>query len=128
MRLLLDSNALIWATANPGRLSRRATQLIQDRENLISVSLVSLWEMTLKIAKGRLPEVGSSIQYMLDEIREQQFELLPLRPEHLLALGRLESHHRDPFDRLLIAQGIAEGLPVVTSDVNFRRYPVQTLW
>jgi hypothetical protein len=73
-------------------------------------------------------ELGSSIQYLLDEVRAQRFELLQLRPEHLLALGRLERHHRDPFDRLLIAQGIAERLPVATSDPSFSKYPVEVFW
>ena len=64
-------------------------QAIRNRENQIVVSLVSLWEITIKISKGGLPQLGSSIQYLLDEVREQRFELLPLRPEHLLVLGRV---------------------------------------
>lgn len=128
MRLLLDSNALIWSVSEPKRLSRVARQAIRNRENQIVVSLASLWEITIKISKGGLPQLGSSIQYLLDEVREQRFELLPLRPEHLLALGRLERHHRDPFDRVIIAQGIAERLPVATNDPSFQRYPVEVFW
>lgn len=128
MRLLLDSNALIWSVSDPKRLSPIAKQAIRDRENQIVVSLVSLWEITIKISKGGLPELGSSIQYLLDEVREQRFELLPLRPEHLLALGRLERHHRDPFDRLIVAQGIAERLPIATNDASFSKYPVEVFW
>jgi PIN domain nuclease of toxin-antitoxin system len=92
------------------------------------VSLVSLWEITIKIAKGGLPELGSSVQYLLDEVREQRFELLPLRPEHLFALGRIDRHHRDPFDRMIIAQGSTERLPVVTNDPSFKKYPVEVFW
>lgn len=128
MRLLLDSNALIWWVTDPGRLSKAADYAIRNPENEIVVSLVSLWEITIKIAKGGLPELGSSIQYLLDEVREQRFELLPLKPEHLRALGRLERHHRDPFDRLIIAQGIAERLPVATNDLSFGKYPVEVFW
>ena len=128
MRLLLDSNALIWSVSEPARLSIVAKQAIRNPENQIVVSLVSLWEITIKIGKGGLPQLGSSIQYLLDEVREQRFELLQLRPEHLLALGKLERHHRDPFDRLLIAQGIAERLPVATSDPSFSKYPIEIFW
>jgi PIN domain nuclease of toxin-antitoxin system len=128
VRLLLDSNALIWWVTEPGRLSRSADRAIRDRKNEIVVTLVSLWEITIKIGKGRLPEIGSTIQYLLDEVREQSFELLPLRAEHLLALDNLEHHHRDPFDRLIVAQGIAERLPVVTNDPSFSQYPVKVFW
>jgi PIN domain nuclease of toxin-antitoxin system len=128
VRLLLDSNALIWWVTEPERLSSTVDREIRNPQNQIVVSLVSLWEITIKISKGGLPQLGSSIQYLLDEVREQRFELLQLRPEHLLALGRLERHHRDPFDRLLIAQGIAERLPVATSDPGFSKYPVEVFW
>ena len=128
MKLLLDSNALIWSVNEPERLSVAAKQAIRDRENEIVVTLVSLWEITIKIGKGRLPQLGSTIQYLLDEVREQRFELLPLRAKHPLALGNLEHYHRDPFDRLIVAQGIAERLPVVTNDPSFSKYPVKVFW
>jgi PIN domain nuclease of toxin-antitoxin system len=114
--------------SEPRKLSAVARQAIRDTENQMVVSLVSLWEITIKIGKGGLPQIGSSIQSLLDEVRDQRFELLPLRSEHLLALGRLEHHHRDPFDRLIIAQGISERLPVATNDPIFAQYPVKTLW
>jgi PIN domain nuclease of toxin-antitoxin system len=128
VRLLLDSNALIWWVTDPVRLSNKADQAIRNPDNQIVVSLVSLWEITIKIAKGGLPELGSSIQYLLDEVREQRFELLQLRPDHLLALGKLERLHRDPFDRLIVAQGIAERLPIATNDPSFSKYPVEIFW
>jgi PIN domain nuclease of toxin-antitoxin system len=128
VRLLLDSNALIWWVTEPKKLSSRVDREIRNPGNQIVVSLVSLWEITIKLSKGGLPQLGSSIQYLLDEVREQRFDLLQLRPEHLRALGRLERHHRDPFDRLLIAQGIAERLPVATSDPSFSKYPVEVFW
>ncbi len=128
MRLLLDSNALIWWVTEPQRLSVTADRTIRDQRNQIAVSLVSLWEITIKMGKGGLPQLGSSIEYLLDEVREQRFELLPLRPEHLITLGRLERHHRDPFDRLIIAQGIAERLPIATADPTFGNYPVEVFW
>jgi len=101
---------------------------MRDRDNELLVSIASLWELTIKISKGKLPQVGSSIQYLIDEMREQRFDLLPLRTSHLIALGSLEPHHRDPFDRLLIAQAVSERLPIVTSDAQFSRYPIEIVW
>jgi PIN domain nuclease of toxin-antitoxin system len=128
VRLLLDSNALIWWVTDDLRLSRRAYHLIESRQHEIFVSFASLWEITIKIARGNLPQVGSSIQYLLDEVREQRFELLPVRASHLLALGKLDHHHRDPFDRMLIAQSVAERVAVITSDPLFSKYPVSIFW
>ena len=128
VRLLLDSNALIWWVTDPGRLSSTGgpgDTESRERDRREPSFPVGNHHQN---RKGGLPELGSSIQYLLDEVREQRFELLQLRPEHLLALGRLERHHRDPFDRLLIAQGIAERLPVATSDPSFSKYPVEVFW
>jgi PIN domain nuclease of toxin-antitoxin system len=126
--LLLDSNALIWWVTDDAKLSRRAYGLISGRGEPILVSIASLWELTIKISKDKLPQVGSSIQYLLDEMREQRFDLFPIRTHHLVALGSLERHHRDPFDRIIIAQASAEHLPIVTSDALFSRYPVEIVW
>jgi len=128
MKLLLDSNALIWAMTDPPQLSRRAYHLIESREHEIFVSFASLWEINIKIAKGRLPQLGSTIQYLLDDMREQEFVLLPVSPTHLLGLGTLEHHDRDPFDRMLAAQSAYEQLPIVTNDELIARYPIKVVW
>jgi PIN domain nuclease of toxin-antitoxin system len=128
MRFLLDSNSLIWVATDPARLSRRAYQLIGSREHEIFVSFASLWEITIKVNRGKLPQVGSSIQYLLDEIREQEFVLLPLDARHLLILSTFEHHHRDPFDRMLAAQSACEGMPLLTNDTLIARYPVEIVW
>jgi PIN domain nuclease of toxin-antitoxin system len=128
VKLLLDSNALVWGMTDTGRLSARARGVLRDRDNELFVSIASLWELAIKISKGKLPQVGSSIQYLIDEMREQHFDLLPIHPRHLLALGLFENHHRDPFDRLIVAQAISERLPIVTSDILFSKYPVEVLW
>ena len=91
----------------------------ERRENQLFISLASLWESHHQDQQG---------QYWLDEMRTQRFDLLPLRTDHLIALGDLEHHHRDPFDRLILAQATAERLPVITNDSVFGRYPVEVIW
>ena len=106
MRILLDSNCLAWFLTEPSRLSSLAKHTIAPAEQEIIVSLASIWEVSIKIAKGNLPQVGSSIQIVLDEIRTQNMDLLQVRTSHLLRLERLPHLHKDPFDRLLIAQAL----------------------
>jgi PIN domain nuclease of toxin-antitoxin system len=128
MRVLLDSNALVWWISDPDRLTRRADALIRDLGNELLVSYASLWELTIKMARGNPSQLDSSIQYLLDELRAQRMEILPLRTDHLMALGNLDPHHRDPFDRMLIAQAVVEKVPIVSADTVFRRYGVKVLW
>ncbi len=130
MKLLLDSHTLLWALFEPERLSPNARELIGDTDNQIIVSYVSFWEITVKIAKGKLQVPGSSIKPILKESRELGFQFLPLQDEHLVLLESLPTFpdHKDPFDRMLVAQAIVEGIPLLTFDAKIRRYPVQTIW
>lgn len=128
MGLLIDSNALIWWLSDPQRLSRRAYAAIETAEGTPFVSAVTLYELAIKIAVHRIIPTGSSIQTILDEMRENGFELLPIRLNHLLQLEALDLHHRDPFDRLLIAQAKTEKLAIVTADKNFKKYGVKVVW
>lgn len=128
MRLLLDSHALIWSTVEPHRLSRRAHQFFVTPGNELIVSIVSLWEMTIKMAQGKLAPMGASIEDVVDALHTRGIEILPVRTAHLIRLETLPLHHRDPFDRLLIAQAIEENLAVLTDDTHFRRYPVKAVW
>lgn len=90
--------------------------------------MVSLWELSVKICIGKLRTMGSSVAYLRDECREYGIEIIPIRMEHILQCESLPLHHRDPFDRLLIAQAIEEGLAILTDDAQFRRYPVKVIW
>jgi PIN domain nuclease of toxin-antitoxin system len=128
MKLLVDSHALIWALLNDHRLSRTARRVFQDENHELHFSIVSLWELSLKIANGKLRAVGSSIGYLHNTLGEYGIALLPLRYNHILHAESLEPHHRDTFDRMLIAQALEEGLGVLTDDVHFRRYPVKVVW
>jgi PIN domain nuclease of toxin-antitoxin system len=123
LKLLLDTHALLWALIAPARLSPTAADAIEDGANEIFVSVVSAWEIEIKRAKGRLP-ISVPLQ---DALAEQRFKTLPVTLPYVLAVESLPRRHRDPFDRMLIAQAQLEGMTLVTSDREVRHYPVATL-
>jgi len=124
MRLLLDTNAFLWWRDESPRLTKRARNEISNPNNDIVVSIVSLWEISIKrgLGKLRFPEDFEEVMV------EEQFALLALNYAHLRTLETLPRHHGDPFDRLLIAQSMTESLPVATNDRVFSHYPVEVLW
>ena len=128
MRVLVDTHTFLWALLKDPRLSTRAKQVLISGENELVFSLVSLWEIAVKMKIGKLNTVGSSVTYIRDEMAEYGMELLPIRYEHILELERLPLHHSEPFDRLLIAQAVAESLPILTHDEKFPLYPVKLIW
>ena len=128
MRLLLDTHVFLWARASDPRLSRKARSALLNDENELLLSVVSAWEIILKQQAGRLELEQPPAEYLESRVAESGATWLPLEFRHLRQLGRLPLHHRDPFDRLLVAQALAEGLTLVTSDVNIRRYKVPCLW
>jgi PIN domain nuclease of toxin-antitoxin system len=128
MNFLIDSHALVWALLKDHRLSPRARRIFGEPPGTLHMSIVSLWELSLKITIGKLRTLGSSIAYFRDECLEYGINILPLRMEHILCAETLPLHHRDPFDRLLIAQAIEEHLVILTDDTHIRRYPVKTVW
>ena len=124
MRLLLDTHALLWWLANDERLGSRARELIADPGNDVLVSVVSLWEIVVKIRVGKLE---ADVAEIVDDMQREHFVLLDIDVAHLLALAGLQMHHRDPFDHLLIAQAIAEEATFVSDDRNAGRYPARHL-
>ena len=122
-RLLLDTHVVLWWLADAPQLGARARELIADERNDLFVSAVSGWEISIKSTLGKL-EVPEEIQ---EVIEEEGFELLPIRFFHGLQAGRLPPLHRDPFDRMLIAQAQAEGLDLMTSDGVIARYGIRIL-
>jgi PIN domain nuclease of toxin-antitoxin system len=124
VRLLLDTNAFLWWRDGSPQVSARAREEVRNPDNDIVVSIVSAWEIAIKRGIGKL-------QFLEDfeaVMSEEAFNLLPIAYSHLRALELLPLRHRDPFDRLLIAQSIAEDLPVVTNDEKFALYDVKTFW
>ena len=123
-RLLLDTHALIWALADPDELRAPARHALEDPANTVLVSPASLYEISLKVALGKLPQPAADL---LDSIDTVGFVELPVRMAHAVLAGRLPFHHRDPFDRLIIAQATLEGLTVVTRDGQFNQYDLPVL-
>ncbi|MBW9075041.1 MULTISPECIES: type II toxin-antitoxin system VapC family toxin [Agrobacterium] len=121
MRLLLDTHALLWWLNDDAKLGSHARGLIGDPENDVLVSVVSLWEITVKLRIGKL---DADIEEILAVLPDQGFDRLEITDAHLVALAALPLHHRDPFDHLLMAQAAAEGAHFVSQDRNVALYGI----
>ena len=128
MNLLLDTNAFIWFIAGDERLSGNARSAIEDVSNNCFVSIATLWEIAIKVSLGRLGLPRPFDDLVSQQIRLNGFIDLSISPEHLEVLLSLPFHHRDPFDRLLVAQAKAEGMTIVTADRLLDAYEVKRLW
>ena len=128
MRLLLDTHVLLWWHDQPARLTETAYDAIHDLGNDVFISVVNGWEMQIKAQLGKLTLPKPLHVILQEEQATNGFRLLPVTIEHVYALGSFPLHHRDPFDRLLIAQAHQEGLTLVTHDPKLSPYPVSLLW
>ena len=127
MRLLLDTHAFLWFASGDRRLSRRARAAMEHDEAELYVSAATVWEMAIKASLGRLV-LPSTVEAYLTEKVAKGYRMLPVTWTQAAAVQQLPLHHRDPFDRLLIAQARAERCPVVTRDRLFRKYGVEVIW
>ncbi|MGH7438976.1 MAG: type II toxin-antitoxin system VapC family toxin [Polyangiaceae bacterium] len=125
MRLLLDTHALLWALGAPARLPDAAAKAISDPDNEVFASAASIWEIAIKAALGK---VSADVDEIVDSLPEAGFDPLDVTVDHARRVRRLPPHHRDPFDRLFVAQSLEEGLVIVTRDGAFAPYKVPTLW
>ncbi|MBA3872058.1 MAG: type II toxin-antitoxin system VapC family toxin [Anaerolineae bacterium] len=128
MRYLLDTHIFKWLDNESSKISSKAHALMADRNNQLVLSLVSVWEIQIKVHLGKMNLRTQLKTVVEDQQRINQIELLPLKIEHILFLDNLAPHHRDPFDRILIAQAISEGLTLITHDSTLSQYPVKTEW
>ena len=129
MRLLLDSHSFLWFIAGHQNLSEKAKAMILDPGNEVPVSIASLWEIAIKHGLGKLALAQPYDQLIPEQMERNEFEMLPIEVPHLGELVKLPpSDHRDPFDRIVIAQAIGEDLTVVTNDAAFAEYPVKVAW
>ena len=128
MDLLLDTHVLIWfLNGNETDLSRKAKQLISDPANVSYVSVASLWEMAIKLRLGSL-SFEPGYDNLLALLDQNGFELLPVTFQHTRQLLTMPMHHRDPFDRLMIAQSMIESLVFITADTNIHQYDINWVW
>jgi PIN domain nuclease of toxin-antitoxin system len=128
LRLLLDTHALLWALMEPERLSARARNLIEDPANALLVSAASAWEIASKHRLGRLPEAEAVVRGFQRHLTTLQAVELRISVEHALLAGSLPGEHRDPFDRMLAAQALIEGVPLLTVDPIFTAFRVPVTW
>ena len=127
MKLLLDTHIFIWWVDQPEKLSLAALSALEDEANELLLSVASVWEMQIKIQLGKL-KLSLPLKELINNQQEtNDLTVSPVALTHVLALDALPFHHKDPFDRLLIAQGILEGLTVVTADSQFSAYSVKLL-
>ena len=128
MDLLLDSHTMLWFFWDDPKLSTSAKTLIEDPDNRKLVSIATCWEIAIKSGLGKLTLGETSRSFLSREIPRNNFELLSISLDHATSVEELVQHHKDPFDRLIIAQAIAEGIPIVSSDPAFDAYAVTRLW
>ncbi len=128
MKLLIDTHTYVWLSENPKRIGRQAERRLEDGRNEVYLSIVSVWETAIKIGLGKLTLDGPLAKHIERGLERLKLTLLPLTREHAFAIAQLPHHHRDPFDRMLIAQAIHEDMAIVTADVAFDAYSVRRIW
>jgi len=128
VRLLLDTHTFLWWDADAEPLSRTARTLLENPSHELLLSVVSVWELYIKTQLGKLEPRAPIDEIVAEQIRSNHLVILPVYLEHVAALNTLPLHHRDPFDRLLIAQATTEGATLVSKDEVFKRYPVALIW
>lgn len=122
MKLLLDTHLLLWAAGEPDKLSARAKVLLEDQDNVLLFSAASLWEITIKAGLGRA-DFQIDPHLLRRGLIENGYQELPITSQHALMVGQLPDVHRDPFDRILVAQATVEGLLLLTHDPLVQAYP-----
>jgi PIN domain nuclease of toxin-antitoxin system len=128
MKLILDTHSFLYFIEGNPKLSVKARALIEDLNNEKLISKASLWEMAIKVSIGKLTLADSFDDLIPKQIALNGFDLLNIEMEHVCVVASLPFHHRDPFDRLLIAQSMAEQFPIVSNDSKFDDYQIQRLW
>ncbi len=127
MKLLLDTHVFLWFIDDSPALSTRGKALL-EADNELFLSVGSLWEIAVKLRLGKLTVAMATESLMTEQVTANNIEILPISVPHLVQVSTLPLHHRDPFDRLIIAQAIMEQMPVVSADPAFDAYPIERLW
>jgi len=131
LRYLLDTHVFLWALAKPENLSKTAIDLIENPENILFLSSASIWEISIKQTIGKLKILDKSLDlktFVEKAIEDLNLLKLSIQFEHIYTLHNIPYHHKDPFDRILIAQSVAENLILITDDKIIKKYKVRTIW
>jgi len=127
MKYLLDTHSYIWYVEDDKQLSRNALNIIDNPDNELYLSIVSIWEITIKASLHKL-NLKQSISNIYDELINLNIEILSLEKKNFEILYNLEFFHRDPFDRMIISQAITENLPIISKDIAFNNYKIEKIW
>ena len=128
MKVLFDTHAFLWAISEDPRLSPTARQIFTAADSEVLISVAGIWEILVKAEVGRLPFPRPAGSYLRRQLTKTSTAVLPILLSHVLRLEALPLHHRDPFDRIILAQAMEEEIPVVSADSKFRMYPIEVLW
>ncbi len=128
MRIILDTHAFLWWIIDDPQLSPRAREIMGEGDNDLFLSVASGWEIAIKAQLGRLRLPDRADRFVPEQLTRNGIEVLPIQMSHVLHVARLPEIHRDPFDRLIVAQSIIEKVPILTHDEHIREYSVKTIW
>jgi PIN domain nuclease of toxin-antitoxin system len=127
MQYLWDTHTFLWWVAGSSSLSARAREVIEHDDHEPYMSMVSLWEISIKTSLGKL-DIAGEYRTVIDDVNENGIQLLPITFPHTLSQHQLPFHHRDPFDRMIIAQAMVEQMPVISADRQFDPYAIERIW
>ena len=128
MKLLLDTHAALWLINEYEKLSSKVASMLTDEANELYISIISAWEIAIKASIGKLSEFDGGSKAFLAQIDNMPINIITVLPEHIGIVETLPFHHRDPFDRLIIATAKAESMAILTSDENIQKYDVSCIW
>ena len=128
MKLLLDTHTFIWFVYDSPELPRKTKEMLEDTQTELLLSIASVWEMAIKASTGKLTLVAKAGEFVANQLEKDDIQLLPITLTHLNLVETLPFHHKDPFDRLLIAQAAVEHIDIVSLDAIFDRYGIRRLW
>jgi len=128
MKILLDTHTFVWWNLTPDKLSLNGLNLIDNQENILYLSIASIWEMQIKISINKLHFDNPLPEIITYQRNINNVQILPIELEHIWQLKNLPLHHRDPFDRMLIAQAMTEKIPILSIDSIFQNYSVNVIW
>jgi len=128
MKLLLDTHTALWWVNEHEKLSSKAKELLLEEECILYISIASIWEIAIKSSLGKLPGFNGGVRKFLSKMKEMPVDLIPITNRHVEIVETLPFIHRDPFDRLLVATAIADGMTILTTDENIHKYAVPSAW